>query len=124
MVDENESRLRTKAESRPEPKNSKATRGLSQEKSCARNQSPPGKSVLLRSSGPRFAPWKEAMPEPSDRGLFLVAPGKMAILAVKLLGNNFERAKHTYQCRSHEFSSHLRIFDIRRAALRAADKSR
>jgi hypothetical protein len=33
------------------------------------------------------------MPEPSDRGLFPVAPGKMAILAVKLLGNNFEGAK-------------------------------
>src|SRR4026207_1410913 len=62
------------------------------------------------------------MPEPSDRWLFPVAPGKMAILAVKLLGNDFERAKHTNQRRSHEFSSHLWIFDIRRAALRATDK--
>src|SRR5439155_14629298 len=53
-----------------------------------------------------------------------VAPGKMAILAVKLLGNDFDRAKQTNQRRSHEFSSHLCIFDIRRAALRAKDKGR
>src|SRR5205814_7436435 len=78
----------------------------------------------LRGAGSRFAPWKEAMPEASDRGLFPVAPRKMAILAVKLLRNNFERAKHTHQRRSHEFSSHLWIFDIRRAALWATDKRR
>ena len=64
------------------------------------------------------------MPEPPDRGLFPVAPGKMAILAIKLLGNNLERAKDPNQRRSHEFSSHLWIFDIRRAALRAPYKSR
>ena len=64
------------------------------------------------------------MPEAADRALFPIAPGKMAILAVKLLGNNFERAKHSNERRSHEFSSHLGIFDIRRTALRAADKSR
>ena len=64
------------------------------------------------------------MPEPANRGLFPVAPGKMAILTVKLLGNNFERAKHTNQRRSHEFSSHLWIFDIRGAALRATDERR
>ncbi len=64
------------------------------------------------------------MPEPSDRRLFPVAPGKMAILAVKLLGNDFERAKHTNQRRSHKFSSHLWIFDIRRTALRATNKGR
>src|SRR4029077_2203901 len=75
----------------------------------------------LRGAGPRFAPWKEAMPEASNCALFPVAPGKMTILAVKLLGNDFERAKQTNQRRSHEFSSHLWIFDIRRAALRATD---
>ena len=48
----------------------------------------------------------------------------MAILAVKLFGNDFERAKHTNERRSHKFSSHLWIFDIRRAALRTTDKSR
>ncbi len=61
------------------------------------------------------------MPEPSDRRLFPVAPGKMAILAVKLLGDDFERAKHTNEGRSHKFSSHLWIFDIRRAALWTVD---
>jgi len=64
------------------------------------------------------------MPEPPDRRLFLVAPGKMAILAIKLLGNDFERAKHTNERRSHKFSSHLWIFDVRRAALRATNKGR
>lgn len=64
------------------------------------------------------------MPEPSDCRLFPVAPGKMAILAIKLLGDDFERAKHTNERRSHKFSSHLWIFDIRRAALRATNKGR
>src|SRR6059058_3913958 len=64
------------------------------------------------------------MPQASNRALFPVAPGKMAILAVKLLGDDFERAKHTDEGRSHKFSSHLWIFDIRRAALWTTDKSR
>src|SRR5207245_9986532 len=64
------------------------------------------------------------MPQASNRALFPVAPGKMAILAIKLLWNAFWRSKHTNQRRSHEFSSHLWIFDIRRAALRATDKGR
>src|SRR5204863_5216502 len=71
-----------------------------------------------------FASRKEAMPEASNRALFPVAPGKVAILTIELLGNDFERAKHTHQRRSHEFSSHLWIFDIRRAALWATDKRR
>ena len=33
------------------------------------------------------------MPEASNRALFPVVPGKMAILAIKLLGNDLERAK-------------------------------
>ena len=64
------------------------------------------------------------MPEPPDRGLFPVAPGEMAILTVKLLRNNFERAKYDHQRRRHEFASHLRILDPRGAALRAANKCR
>src|SRR5216110_1873813 len=64
------------------------------------------------------------MPEASNRALFPIAPGKMAILAIKLLGNDFDRAKQANQRRSHEFSSHLWIFNIRRAALRATDKGR
>ena len=64
------------------------------------------------------------MPKASNRALFPVAPGKMAILTIKLLGYDFERAKHANQRGSHEFSSHLWIFDIRRAALRATDEGR
>src|SRR5215471_19847269 len=62
------------------------------------------------------------MPQASDRGLFPIAPGKMAILTVKLLGNYFQRAKQANQRRSHEFSSHLWIFNVRRAALGATHK--
>src|SRR6266480_1074762 len=116
--------LQAKPGSSAELENTKATQGPLQEGPSARNQSPPLKSVCLRGAGPRFAPGKEAMPQPSDRGFFPVAPGKMAILTVELLGNNFEGAKHPNQSGSHEFSSHLWIFDIRRAALRAPDKSR
>src|SRR5437763_5209411 len=124
MAGKMSSKLRAECDSRAEPEDAKATQDSSQKESCARNQSPPLKSVLLRGAGPRFAPWKEAMPEASNRALFPIAPGKMAILAVKLLGNDFDRAKHTNQRRGHEFSSHLWIFDIRRAALRATDKGR
>jgi len=62
------------------------------------------------------------MPEPSDRRLFLVAPGEVAILAVELLWNNLECAKHRNGRWSHKFSGHLRILDIGRAALRATNQ--
>ena len=52
------------------------------------------------------------MPEPSDRRLFLVAPGEVAILAVKFLGNNFQSTKHHHERWGHEFSGHLRVLDI------------
>src|SRR5947208_9166765 len=63
------------------------------------------------------------MPQPSDRRLFLVAPGKVAVLAVKLLGNNFHRTKHAHERGRHEFSGHLWIFNIGRAALRTTNQS-
>src|SRR5882724_9303860 len=47
------------------------------------------------------------MPQPSDSRLFLVAPGEVAILAVKLLGDNLQGTKHTDERWSHKFSSHL-----------------
>src|SRR5215813_9185970 len=124
MTGKMRSRRRPKSQSEAKPENTKAARDSLQEESCARNQAPALKSSCLGGLGSRFVPGKEAMPEPSDRRLFLVAPGKMAILAVKLLGNDFERTKHANQRRSHEFSSHLWIFDIRRAALRATNKGR
>jgi hypothetical protein len=124
MADEMRPRLRAKSENHAEPENTKTIQDSSQEESSARNQLPPLKSVCLRGPGPSFASRKEAMPEPSNGGLFPVAPGKMAILAVKLFGNNFEGAKDPNKRRSHEFSSHLRILDIRRPALRAPDKGR
>jgi len=64
------------------------------------------------------------MPEPADCRLFMIAPGVMAILAVKFLGDDFERAKDPDKCGSHKFSGHLWVFDIRGAALRAANQGR
>src|SRR5437868_11524429 len=72
-------------------------------------------------SGRLFFSGKEAMPEPADRALFLVAPRVMAIQAIEFLRNNFERAKQRHQRRCHELSRHLRIFNVRRTALWAAD---
>src|SRR5437016_5995713 len=72
-------------------------------------------------SGRFLASREEAVPEPADGALFLIAPSVMAILAIKLLGNDFQRAEKPDQGRSHEFARHLRILDVRRSALRAAD---
>src|ERR1700730_10658897 len=69
----------------------------------------------------RFFPGKKAVPEAADRALFLVCPGEMTVLAIKLLGNNFERAKHGHQPGCHEFASHLWIFNARGAALWATN---
>jgi len=66
----------------------------------------------LRGFGARLASGKEPMPQPSDRRLFLIAPGKVAILAVKLLWNDLQGTKHTNERWRHEFSGHLRVFDI------------
>src|SRR5438552_338274 len=62
-----------------------------------------------------------AVPEPADGALCVIAPSVMAILAVKFLGNDFQRAEKSDQRRSHELTRHLRILDVRRSALRAAN---
>jgi len=63
------------------------------------------------------------MPEPSERALLLIAPSKVAILTIKFFRNNFHRAKEANKRRGNEFTGHLRIFDVRRAALRTANHS-
>src|SRR5260370_40436289 len=60
------------------------------------------------------------MPEPSERALLLIAPGKVAILTIKFLRNNFHRTKNANKRWGDEFTGHLRIFDARRATLRTA----
>src|SRR5439155_16980016 len=60
----------------------------------------------------RFKPGKEPMPQARQRSLFLVAPREVAILTVKFLRNNFQRAKNRDQRRRDKFSGHLRILDI------------
>lgn len=62
------------------------------------------------------------MPEPANRGLFQVRPGKMTILAVKFFRNYFDRAKHRNERGRQKFPGHLRIFDVRRVALRTANQ--
>src|ERR1700730_7641375 len=81
-------------------------------------------AFLALARGARFFPGKKAMPEAADCALFLVCPGEMTVLAIKLLGNNFEGAKHDHQPGRHEFASHLRILYARGAALWATNTRR
>src|SRR5213594_3642857 len=67
---------------------------------------------------------EEAVPEPADGALFLIAPSVMAVLAIKFFGNDFHRAKKGDQRRSHELTRHLRILDLGGAALRTANDGR
>ena len=60
----------------------------------------------------RFPAGEKPVPKPSDGRLLLVAPGELAILTVKLLGNNFQGTKHNDDRWSHELSGHLRVLDI------------
>src|SRR5918996_2655392 len=70
------------------------------------------KPANLRTLFARFESREESVPEAADRRFLLVAPGKMAILAIELLGNNLECAQHTNQRRRHEFPGHLWILDF------------
>src|SRR5437868_15405846 len=90
MAGKMSSKLRAECDSRAEPEDAKATQDPSQKESCARNQSPPLKSALLRGAGPRFAPWKEAMPEAPSHALFQIAAGKCALRAGRPRGNDFD----------------------------------
>src|SRR5437016_14601539 len=94
MAGKMSSKLRAECDSRAAPEDAKATQDPSQKESCARNQSPPLKSVLLRRACPRFAPWQEALPQSSNRALFPMAPGKMAIPPGKPRGHHLVRAHH------------------------------
>jgi len=62
------------------------------------------------------------MPQPPQCALLLVTPGEVAILTIKFFRNNFYRAKNANKRRGDEFTGHLRIFDVRRAALRTANQ--
>jgi len=62
------------------------------------------------------------MPEPPQCALLLVSPGKVAILTIKFFRNNFHRAKNANKRRGDEFTGHLRIFDVRRSALRTTNQ--
>src|SRR5207302_10076156 len=85
---------------------------------------------LLRRSRPRifagtlarFPAGEKPVPKSSDGRLFLIGPGEVIILTVKFLGNNFHGTKHSHKSWSQEFSGHLRLLDVRRSALRTANK--
>jgi hypothetical protein len=59
----------------------------------------------------RFATGEEAMPEPADGAFLLIAPGEVAVLAVKFFRDNFDRTQHGDQRWGEKFSRHLRILD-------------
>src|SRR4029450_2999715 len=95
----------------------------SQKESRARNQSRrSSRGVVLRTLFARLESGKKTMPEAPQRTLFFVAPGKMAVQTIKFLRNNFQRAKNANERGGNEFAGHLRILDIRGAALRAANQ--
>src|SRR5437899_5104019 len=97
--------------------------GQSQEESRARNQSRrSSRAVVLRTLFARLEARKETMPEAAQGTLFFVAPGEVAIQTIKFLRNNFQRAKNANERGGNEFAGHLRILDIRGAALRAANQ--
>ena len=60
----------------------------------------------------RFAAGKETMPEARERALLALAPGEMAILAVKFLGKNFERKKDARHGRRNSFARQLWVLDL------------
>src|SRR5947208_4259013 len=75
----------------------------------------------LKKLGRFLASREEPVPEPADGAFFLVAPSVMTILAIKFLRDQFHRAKEADQRRSQELPRHLRILDVGRSALRAAN---
>src|SRR5437667_10024085 len=83
-----------------------------------------GNAEGFRGSLQSFATGKETMPEPPDHALLLITPGELAILAVKFLWNDPERAEQADQRRGNKFARHLRILDLRRAALWTANQRR
>ena len=60
----------------------------------------------------RFPAGEKPVPKPSDGRLLVVAPGELAILAVKFLGNDFQGTKNNHERWSREFSRHLRVLDV------------
>ena len=62
------------------------------------------------------------MPQASNCRLFPVCPGKVAILTVKFFRYDFQCAKQTDQSGCQKFPRHLRVLDVRRVALWAANQ--
>src|SRR4030095_6783911 len=69
-------------------------------------------SARFRRDSTLLLAWEETVPEAANGRLFHVAPGEVAILTVKFLRQHFKGTKNPPQCRSHEFTGHLRILDV------------
>src|SRR5436305_8748594 len=85
------------------------------------NRAGSSRAVVLRTLFARLEARKETMPEAAQGTLFFVAPREVAIQTIKFLRNNFQRAKNANERGGDEFAGHLRILDIRGAALPAAN---
>ena len=73
---------------------------------------PVNQTARLRSLFARLGPREETVPQAAECAFFFVAPREVAILTVKFLWQNFQRAENTDERRRNEFSSHLRILDV------------
>src|SRR6266545_7456719 len=73
---------------------------------------PGNQTARLRNLIARLGPREETMPQAAESAFFFVAPRKVAILTVKFLWQNFQRAENTDKRRRNEFSSHLRVLDV------------
>jgi hypothetical protein len=68
----------------------------------------------------RIGSRKNHVPKARNLSFGLVRPGKVAIVTIKSFRKNLQSKENARDRRSEKFPGHLRIFDIGRIALRAA----
>ena len=65
-------------------------------------------------------PRENHVPEPRNLPFGFISPGEVAIVTIKPLRKNLHGKQHARDCRGEKFPGHLRIFNVGRIALRAA----
>jgi len=70
----------------------------------------------------RVGPRENHVPEARNLSFGLVRPSKVAIVTIKSFRKNLQSKENARDGRGHKFPGHLRIFDIGRFALRAAQR--
>jgi len=79
-------------------------------------------SLLKSLFSVRVGPRENHVPEARNLSFGLVRPGKVAIVTIKSFRKNLKSKENARDRRSKKFPGHLRIFDIGRFALRAAQR--